>query len=90
MPKVKTEPYFVQDDLQDIFLQAGKFNPEVYFNEDVRKGISSFAALSNNREVQVGLKKLKKDLEDGRFTEIRDAYESSTGDYIFVVFSKSN
>ncbi len=41
------EKYFIKPDLQDKFLYCGKENPVLYFKEELRKGISSFADLAN-------------------------------------------
>jgi ubiquinone/menaquinone biosynthesis C-methylase UbiE len=86
---VNEEKYFIQHDLQDLFLYSGKHRPSLYFDEQVRKGISSFSALSNREEVKKGLQKLKSDLENEDFTEIARNYESkSLGDYVFIVAAK--
>ena len=79
------EKYFVQDDLQDLFLQSGKNKPEMYFDENIRRGISTFAALANKQEVEVGLKMLKDDIDNGKFQSVKQRYESDAGDYMFVV-----
>jgi hypothetical protein len=36
------ETFFVTNDLQYLFLQSGKYRPEIYFDKNVRDGISSF------------------------------------------------
>jgi len=82
------EKYFVKPDLQDNFLYAGKYKPEIYFDEEIRKGISSFAALSDTAEVEQGLAKLKADIESGEFENIRDESENRMGDYSFIVANK--
>ena len=79
-----SELYFIQDDLQDCFLYAGKNRPDYYFNEQTRKGISSFASLANLEEVNQGLAKLKHDLQTGDFEQIKNKYENSLGDYLFI------
>ncbi len=83
-----TEKYFVSDDLQDSFLYIGKNNPELYFDEVVRNGISSFAALSNKDEVQAGLTQLRTDIDNGAFPAIKEQYENELGDYLFVTLQK--
>lgn len=83
-----TEKYFIKDDLQDRFLYTGKNKPELYFNEDIRNGISSFAALANADEIKDGLKKLNADLESGKFQEIKKRYDNEMGDYMFIVAKK--
>ena len=49
---VHSEPYWVSRDVQDRFLYAGKERPELYFNEQYRKGISSFNALPIKRKLR--------------------------------------
>lgn len=82
------EKYFIKPDLQDLFLFSGKQRPTLYLNVKVRKGISSFAALSNKEEVENGLQKLTNDLEKGNFAKISQKYESDLGDYSFIVATK--
>jgi ubiquinone/menaquinone biosynthesis C-methylase UbiE len=82
------EKYFIQDDLQDQFLYAGKNNPKLYLNPNVRSGISSFAQLSLKEEVEQGLKQLKADIESGNFENISKQYPSEDGDYMFIVLEK--
>ena len=85
---VKTEKYFVARDLKDQFLYVGKMNPRLYFDESVRKGISSFSALANASEVENGLMKLKIDIETNNFEKIKGYYENDGGDYLFITISK--
>ncbi len=82
------EKYFVQDELQDLFLYSGKNKPAIYFNENIRAGISSFALLAYREEVEKGLLSLKADLESGAFTAIQKQYENDLGDYLFIGFKK--
>ena len=86
----KVEKYFVKDDLQDWFLYAGKNNPEYYFDEHIRHGISSFSSLANIEEVNEGLVKLKIDLENGIFEKIKNKFENELGDYLFVTMDRKN
>jgi len=85
-----TEKYFVRDGLRDCFLYIGKNRPELYFDEDVRKGISSFSALSNLDEVKNGLATLHNDLRTGEFENIRSKFNNDLGDYLFVIVEKKN
>lgn len=85
---IEQENYFVKEDLKDLFLQSGKHNPELYFNENVRKGISTFALLTNKEEVEAGLKHLRSDIDSGKFESIKKQYDNDIGDYCFVVFGK--
>lgn len=79
-----TEKYFVRKDLQDLFLQCGKHRPELYFDDRIRRGISTFAALADTDEIASGLARLRADLESGRWTAVMQRYESDAGDYLFV------
>ena len=83
------EKYFIQDNLKDHFLYAGKNKPELYFDEEIRKGISSFSTLSNAEEVQGGLSKLQSDINLNRFKEIKEKYDNKLGDYLFITAKKN-
>jgi len=83
-----TEKYNIQDDLQDLFLYAGKNKPELYFDENIRAGISSFSALANAAEVERGLMQLRGDIDSGRFNCIRSKFANSPGDYLFLTAKK--
>lgn len=85
---IQQENYFLKEDLKDLFLQSGKHNPELYFNETVRKGISTFALLTNKEEVDAGLKHLRSDIDSGKFEAVKKQYDNDLGDYCFVVFKK--
>jgi ubiquinone/menaquinone biosynthesis C-methylase UbiE len=85
---IEQENYFVKEDLKDLFLQSGKHNPELYFNETIRKGISTFALLTNKEEVDAGLKNLRSDIDSGKFESVKNKYDNEIGDYCFVVFEK--
>ena len=87
---VNTEKYFVKPDLQDQFLYCGKENPELYFKEEVRNGISSFSSLSNRQEVKQGLSQLRNDIDSGKINEITTSYENEMGDYLFIIGQKAN
>lgn len=87
--KIKaTKKYYIQDDLQDKFLFVGKNNPQLYFDAQIRSGISSFAQLSLKDEVEEGLEKLKSDIDSGAFEAIHRKYHSDDGDYMFIVIEK--
>ena len=85
---IKTENYAVHPELQDQFLQCGKQNPELYFDEQIRKGISSFSALANKTEVAQGLKALRKDIDNGNIHNIIDSYANDLGDYLYIIGRK--
>ncbi len=90
MQLTSTEDYTVDNNLQDLFLQCGKYQPEMYFRPDIRKGISSFAAVANKEEVDNGLRRLKGDINSGRIDKVIDRYENDVGDYLYIVFQKKN
>ena len=82
------EPYFVLDEQEDLFLYSGKNRPGLYFEEAVRQGISSFAALANAEEVEHGLLQLKSDIDNGSFETIKNSYNNGLGDYLFITLQK--
>ncbi len=82
------EKYFVRDDLQDCFLYVGKNRPDHYFKVQIRNGISSFSDLANIEEVNQGLIKLRSDMENNTFADIKMKYENNLGDYLFIVVDK--
>ena len=77
--------YSVSTKLQDHFLYVGKHNPEVYFDENVRAGISSFSLLANAGEVERWLTQLSDDIDRGQFWKFKQRYENRGGDYVFLV-----
>ncbi len=81
---ISTEPYNIQPDLEDQFLYCGKQNPELYFDESIRHGISSFSALANKEEVENGLALLKVDIKSGKINEIIKSYNNDFGDYLYI------
>ena len=83
-----TEKYFIQDDLTDHFLYAGKNKPEIYFDPVIRSGISSFVALAVRSEVENGLHRLQSDLQTKMFDKVRSDFENNLGDYLFIVAEK--
>ncbi len=85
---IKQQPFFVTDSLTDLFLYSGKYRPEIYLNPAVRAGISSFHLSVYGDEIEVGLTRLKKDIESGYIREIMKTYESKKGDYSFVFAKK--
>lgn len=85
---LETEKYFIQPNLQDMFLYCGKHNPAIYFVDAVRNGISSFSSLSNKEEVEKGLLELEKDIESGQIQKIMRAFENNLGDYLYIIGEK--
>ncbi len=85
---VETEKYFILPNLQDKFLYSGKHNPEYYFDEQIRNGISSFSSLANQMEVKMGLSKLRADIDKGEIYKIMESYKNDEGDYLYIVGKK--
>jgi SAM-dependent methyltransferase len=83
-----TQKYYIQDDLQDKFMYVGKNQPHLYFDEQIRQGISSFAQLSLKEEVEQGLAQLKNDIDNGTFEAVKNRYNDANGDYLFMVIEK--
>lgn len=82
---VGSETFMVQPDLEDFFLYSGKYDPSMYLDAKVRKGISTFAALEFEDEVVEGCQRLKLDIESGKVTDLISKYNSVQGDYLFIV-----
>ena len=82
---IQAENYSIKPDLQDQFLYCGKENPELYFDINVRNGISSFSSLANKQEVEQGLAKLRKDIDSGKIKKVQASHQNEEGDYLFVV-----
>jgi len=84
-----TETYTIKPDLKDQFLYCGKQNPELYFDESIRHGISSFSALANLEEVENGLSELRTDIDTRKIDEIIKSYENNFGDYLYIIAEKT-
>jgi len=85
---VEIQPFFVSEDLKDLFLYSGKQRPEMYLSESVRAGISSFRNFCPVAELQAGLSQLAADIETGNIKRIMEKYQTSAGDYCFLVAQK--
>jgi len=83
-----TKKYDIKPDLEDQFLYCGKQNPELYFDDKIRNGISSFSSLANQKEVEQGLKTLRKDMDSGKIKQIINLYENDLGDYLYIIGKK--
>lgn len=88
--QIATEIYAVRDDLVDLFLQSGKNRPEIYFDSAIRLGISTFASLATEKEIEDGLKKLRYDIDKNLFENIKKKHDSDLGDYLFIVAEKKS
>jgi hypothetical protein len=84
----KITPFFVTNNLQDLFLYSGKERPNLYLDPGVRLNISSFATLCDANELEKGLYELQSDLMSGAFEQIAKKYSSTAGDYAYVVARK--
>jgi SAM-dependent methyltransferase len=82
------ESFMIQPNLQDFFLYSGKYRPEFYLRPEVRSGISSFASLASDDEINEGTKKLEEDIKSGIFKQRSKSYVSELGDYLYVVAEK--
>jgi SAM-dependent methyltransferase len=81
-------PFEVTNDLQDLFLYSGRKRPTQYFDPLVRSNISSFASRCSSEELQTGLQLLRAHLESGEFENVARSYQSSHGDYAYVIANK--
>ncbi|MBN3994130.1 MAG: methyltransferase domain-containing protein [Nostoc sp. NMS2] len=82
---VSIEPYSISENLQDLFLYSGKYRPEIYLDENVRAGISTFALLASANEITTGCQRLAADINTGHITEIVNKYKNNQEDYLFLV-----
>ena len=85
---ISSAPFFVSNQLQDWFLHAGKYRPEIYLEPAVRAGISSFQLFAEPMELEQGLKSLEKDIKTGAINDIIQRYENKLGDCLFVTAEK--
>jgi len=86
---VKTEAWEVPREIQDWFLYAGKYQPEIYLDPNVRAGISFFAqGICTPEETDAGCAKLKADIKSGRIAEVTEKYHHNLGDYLFVIATR--
>jgi SAM-dependent methyltransferase len=82
---VRTDPYSVTPELEDLFLYAGKHRPQLYLSPEVRRGISTFATLADPAELARGLRRLESDITSGAIDDVVASYRSDAGDYLFVI-----
>ena len=83
-------PFYVTNELQDLFLYSGKRRPHFYLEPSVRANISSFATLCPAEELEHGLDALRSDIEDGSFPGVVESYTDADGDYAYVIANKAN
>jgi hypothetical protein len=58
--------------------------PEIYLDENVRNGISSFASQSNKEEVISGIRMLEEDIKSKKIEKVIQSFETELGDYLFI------
>lgn len=86
---VHQQLFFVDNTLQDWFLQCGKYRPEVYLDPIVRAGISTFALCTDTAGLERGLALLEADIQSGAVAEVIERYERrDIGDFMFVYADK--
>jgi ubiquinone/menaquinone biosynthesis C-methylase UbiE len=81
---VTVTPFFVTNELQDLFLYSGKHRPDLYLDSAIRANISSFANLAPAGELQEGLARLAADLQSGAFDLVKSKFATEDGDYAFI------
>lgn len=84
---ITVTPFWVTNELEDLFLYSGKHRPELYLDPAIRANISSFASLASASELQEGVERLGADLESGAFASVKAGYTDEAGDYAFVTAS---
>ena len=82
---VRTEPYAVKPDLEDLFLYSGKHRPSLYLSPSIRAGMWSFSNLAPPSEEAAGCAELRRDVASGRIAEVLPVGDDPLGDYLFVV-----
>ncbi|WP_018922678.1 class I SAM-dependent methyltransferase [Salsuginibacillus kocurii] len=85
---VGQETFLIQPDLEDFFLYSGKFDPNMYLDENVRSGISTFTNIATQKEVDEGCKRLEEDIETSAIENVKHSYSSDLGDYVYIIAEK--
>ncbi|HVN29728.1 MAG TPA: class I SAM-dependent methyltransferase [Candidatus Binataceae bacterium] len=87
--EVRREAWEVPREIQDWFLYAGKYRPEIYLDPAVRAGISFFAPnITPPEETAEGCARLGADIKSGRIEKVMEKYRHDLGDYLFVYADK--
>jgi ubiquinone/menaquinone biosynthesis C-methylase UbiE len=87
---IELEPWEIPVDIQDWFLYAGKYRPEIYLDPAVRAGISTFAqGLITQEETAAGCARLEADIKSGHFEEVAAKYRHDRGDCLFIAATKA-
>jgi len=89
---IKNEPYYISENLNDLFLYSKKHEPKAYLEESFRNNMSLFKVKATDREeIKKGLKLLKADCSTGKIYNIINKFEyndTNLGDYLFIVCEK--
>lgn len=80
-------PFLLPADLKDLFAAAGWCKPEIYLDDSVRKGISTFSKMPRE-ELEQGIEKLSGDISSGvwfeKYGQIKQSSHYDAGYRIFV------
>jgi ubiquinone/menaquinone biosynthesis C-methylase UbiE len=88
--EVGREAWEVPRDIQDWFLYAGKYRPEIYLDPVVRDGISFFApTITPPEEILQGCARLEADINSGRIEKVMEKFRHNLGDYLFIYANKN-
>ncbi len=86
---IGTEPWEVPREIEDWFLYAGKYQPEIYLDPTVRAGISFFAqGVCTPEETAAGCARIDADIRSGRIKQVMEDHRHNLGDYLFVFANK--
>lgn len=89
---ISTKPYFIDENLTDLFLYSRKYEPKAYLDENFRNNMSLFKVkIIDRKEITTGLKLLSNDCSSGEVYGIinREKYDNiHLGDYSFIVCEK--
>jgi SAM-dependent methyltransferase len=93
---ISVEPLLLSKDIEDLFFLSGWARPELYLNEDVRKGISHFAKSMQSEEgrnmIDRAINKLESDINSNYWSKkYKSQVESISGydgGYRIVSFTK--
>lgn len=85
---VRTRGHFIEAKPRDLFLYAGKNNPEIYLDAKVRNEISTFTQHANPNELETGLKQLEMDIKSGYIETVIQKFSTNHPDYCFIIGEK--
>lgn len=85
---IHVDPFTITNSLEDWFIHAGKYRPEIYLDPAIRANMSNFAVADNHNEIEQGCARLREDIASGAINDIIRSYEPGAGDYAFVIAEK--